>query len=863
MADPTLLGPDEAANAIGSGKVMPAGPVEMLDDKGVPTTVEPQGVRQALQSGYKISTKEANDHLADLHEAGQHPLEAGLEGAARGAVPLAPSILNALGDPTKNQELRHEANPIASKIGEVGGNIGQAVAVGALTGGAGDVAEAASAGSRILDAADMAKQAAMFAGQGASNELNEQDLGDHGYNGEAILSQAGLGAALGAASSPAFAFAKEVLPNPVALAGNAISKASDAIGSAMGKAAAFTRPGIEGVEGAAKDIFEAGAAGTPEAGRALENQRVTEVKQNFEKLGDAIDKNVSHAYETLRPAQIDALAADDTAMGGHDLAKTKAGLDAFRSNAIDPTLAKLQQLAEDGKVSKNLVGHLETAAKDFSENSAEMNSVSEGVGAAQRLGTYLDKNVMKYATDPSPEVSDVIREIEQNIRTPLRKLVREPEVFGPKVAEANGMLADKIHAIYQSQGALYKKMGITNLLADGRPADMRELSESKFLTHIRGEDKLSQVNNRAILDRVVQDAGDLNQYTARMAREGNQVTNSDEIDNLVKSAAESRAKASAASSLNSGFGYSVGGFGPEAVASGLGHMSGIPGAGPIAAGLTRGIRAAYHPSGALQTLGKIKGLADKHTAQIAKSAANFFVNAGKLTAPAIANNALKAGRDYQDHDSDTEKHIAEIRNLTSNPQLLQNTLMKNTSALTDGAPMHSMAVQTNAMARLSVIKAAMPPKPPQGMIPQKYPRSIDADQHFQRTLQIANHPTRSITSAMADETCTPDMVAAADACAPKSMAALRSAFQSEMVDRHDQSYSLGQQLMLSTLFKVPVTQAVSPQQVMFQQSTFAQTPPPPGGGQGAPKPSVSGMAKLDPGKQLATPSQKRQMEAAS
>jgi hypothetical protein len=106
------------------------------------------------------------------------------------------------------------------------------------------------------------------------------------------------------------------------------------------------------------------------------------------------------------------------------------------------------------------------------------------------------------------------------------------------------------------------------------------------------------------------------------------------------------------------------------------------------------------------------------------------------------------------------------------------------------------------------------------------------------------------------------VVAAAPPSAPKSMAALRSLFQSEMVDRHDHEYTLEQQQALSMLFKTPVTPAVSPQQVMFQQSTFAQTPPPPGGGQGAPKPSVSGLAKLNPGQQLATPSQKRQMETA-
>jgi hypothetical protein len=832
--------------------------VPMIDDQGQPAHVPADQVAGYTRQGYKPSTEAQNAHLKALSEAGEHPIEAGALGAARGLIPGAPSIVQGLGGPDlERQRLLKEANPTASTVGEIGGNVAQAVGVGALTGGLGDVAEGASG---VLDAADMAKQAAMFGAQGAQNEINEEDLGDHGYNSEAIISQTGLGAILGAASSPVFGLAKEILPNPITLAGKAISKASDAIGAAMGKGAALTRPGIPGIEEASRNIFNEGVNGTPEAERVLENQGATNLKQNFEKLGDAVDNQVSHAYETLRPAQIDAMAAQDVAMNNHSLEKTVKGLESFRTNAIDPTLSKLTALADEGKVSKNLVGHLETAAKTFSEDLGDVSSVKDGVMAGHRLGRYLDDNVMKYAKDLSPEVHNVVGEIEQKIRTPLRQVMRDPEIMGANVAEANGKLTDLVHAVYQSQGALYRKMGITNLLADGRPADMRELSESKFLTHIRGEDKLSQSNNRDILDRVVQDAKNLNEYTAQMAREGNLSTNSNEIENLIKSSAEARVKASAASSLNSGFGYSVGGFGPEAVAAGLGHMTGIPGAGPVAGAITRGVRAVYHPAGALQTLGRIKGLADKHTAMIAKAASNFFTDSGKLVAPAVASNALRAGKDSEDHGSETAQRMAEVENLASNQQLRENALIKNTSGLMDGAPNHGIAVQMNARARLGVISSALPPKPPPSMIQAKQPRSIDADQHFDRVLQIANHPVKSVTALMGDGMLTPEAVATADACAPQSMARLRSAFQAEMVDRHDHDYSLSEAQMLSTLFKVPVRSDLQPQNLAFTQATFGQpqSPASAGGPQG--KPRAQGLDKLTVAKNTATPSQANQME---
>src|ERR1700761_5786445 len=138
MAEPTALSPDEAAKAFAAGTMQPAGPQPMVDDQGKPTVVDPQGVKLALSRGYKLSTKEANNHAVDLQEAGEHPIQAGLEGAARGLIPGAPTILNALGDTREGQQLRKEANPTASTIGELAGNVGQAVAFGAATGGLGD-----------------------------------------------------------------------------------------------------------------------------------------------------------------------------------------------------------------------------------------------------------------------------------------------------------------------------------------------------------------------------------------------------------------------------------------------------------------------------------------------------------------------------------------------------------------------------------------------------------------------------------------------------------------------------------------------------------------------------------------------------
>jgi hypothetical protein len=352
MAEPVDLPLPEASEAFASGKMVPAGEQPMVDAEGNPQIVDASSVKQALAKGYKLVDAATHDHLVDVKEAAEHPIEAGAVGVAQGAVPFAPSIIQAAGGPTlEEQRNLAEGNPLATTAGKLAGNVGQAVVGGLLTGGASDVAEGASLGSKVFDAADMAKQAAIFGGQGASNEINEQDLGDHGYNGEAVVSQAGLGALLGAASSPAFALAKEVLPNPITAAGKAISKASDALTGAMGRTAG------EGGEAAARSIGKLGAT-------EAQNKIATELASG---LQDTVDKSfdqMSAIHEDIKPAQVKALTDQDIDQGVHSLKKTADAMSVFRTNGIDPTLSRLTALADDGRISKPLVSEVETAVKD-------------------------------------------------------------------------------------------------------------------------------------------------------------------------------------------------------------------------------------------------------------------------------------------------------------------------------------------------------------------------------------------------------------------------------------------------------------------------------------------------------------------
>lgn len=1008
----------QAADQIAAGTFMPTVEQPMIGPDGTAQIVQPAGVKQALADGFKLVDHATAQHVADVQEAGEHPIKAFGVGLAKGVVPFAPSIIQAAGGPTlEEQRNLAEGNPLATPAGELTGNVGQAVIGGLLTGGASDVAEGASLGSKVFDAADMAKQAAIFAGQGASNEINEQDLGDHGYNGEAVVSQAGLGALLGAASSPAFALAKEVLPNPITAAGNAIAKASDALTGALGRTAG------EGGEAAARSIGELGAA-------EAQNRIATDIASG---LQDTVDKSfdqMSAIHEDLKPAQVRALSEQDaygttdpvaqiertiandpnessylvapngrvlskigganhvaldpaelkdleqgtilthnhpggsslssddvsiasvipgvhevravsrgmdgvvrvhsispegpawphpisintafddqigemgtalyrlpidqranavwekiaTKLGlkyttselepglvGHTVGKTATAINAFRTNGIDPTLSRLTALADDGRISKPLVSEVETAVRDWNEATSKATTMLDYQAANHQLGRTLDDNVMKYAKDLTPGVAPVVRDVEQNIRTPLRQMLRDPEIMGPRLASANGALTDAEHALFQSTEALYRGLGFTDLLADGRPADKARISASRVLTNLRNSEKLGQQQNNAVIQRFLADAKNLNDVTAQVAKDGGHTTDTEQIQNLLRDQAtkqaqgQATAKLSGSGTLNGGMGYSVGGFGPEVAAGLLGHAAsmatGVPGLGAAAGLATRGVRLVKHPASTLEMLGKIKALADKHTADIAKAASSFFTGTGRVVAPVVAGNALRAGKDYGDHDSDTEARMAEVRTLSSNPGLLSNTLMRNTTALADGAPVTALSVQTNTQTRLGVVASTLPNPGPQGMIRTKYPQSIDATQKFELCLNVMSHPAKAIQAAMVDENLTSDMVDWGDRGAPKTMAAIRQAFQSEMVDRYDHDYTLGQKQMLSVLFKAPVTPDVAPAQVAFLQATFAPpAPTPPPGGTG--KPSLTGLAKLNPGNAIATPTQSRQMERA-
>jgi hypothetical protein len=855
--------PDEQLPAmLAAGKIAAPGPMTMVRPDGTPGTVPQEDVQRALQSGFKLVGADEAQHIADVREAAQHPAEAFGVGVAQGLIPKAPDIIQALGGPDlEKQRNLAEGNPLATPAGRITGNVGQAVIGGLLTGGASDVAEGASLGSKVFDAADMAKQAAIFGAQGASNEINEQDLGDHGYNGEAVVSQAGLGALLGAASSPAFALAKEVMPNPITAAGKAIAKASDALSAAVGKGAAAGR-GLNGEgESVAKEIYERSVAGEKNPGLATKNAAAVDGARAFDARDDAADTLLKSAFGDQHPAAVAELAQEDALQSGHTVTSTTKGVDTFMANFVNPTLSKMAAGVEAGELAPNIIKPAKDALIRLAENAGEATDVPQYVAAVRQAELELNP-LMKYGHDLAPSIDkSTVGFIEQSIRSPLRDLIRSPEVFGPRVADANAKLIDAARDVYRARDAVDAGLGKRDLLAPGRPSEQIKTSPSKFLNYVSNQDKLTQADNirySNAYDTAIQHLADV---TTELARAGKQTVDTDAIQNLIQDAAAKKSRAVAAAEMTKGGGDAVGGLGLQTAAGVIGSAIGGPVGGAIGATGAAAYKAVRYPASTLQMLGKIKALADKHTADIARAASSFFTGTGRVVAPVVAGNALRAGKDYQEHDSDTERQMAEVRTLSSNPGLLENTLRRNTSALMDEAPVTSLAVTTNAQARLKVLRAALPPAPPQGMIPGKVPTSIDATQHFDRTLQVVNHPAKAIQSAMVDENLTPDMVAAADASAPKTMAAIRQAFQSEMVDRYDHEYTLGQQQQLSVLFKAPVTPFLAPDMTAFLQATYAPpAPTPPPGMPG--KPRASGMAKLDAGKAIATPSQARQMEAS-
>jgi hypothetical protein len=899
---------DRLPALLASGKFVPAGPMLMLDTKGNPTSVEPQSVADALTSGYKPTDQATVDHIQAMRAAGQHPGVAFAEGVGRGAIPFFPSIEAAAGRPKEGQQLSAEANPLAAGGGQFVGNLGQLAAVGLATGGLGDVAEGAltadaaleapaSAAARaaaaaapaeaakpIFSSAAMAKSAAAFGAQGLSNEVGEEDMGDKGFNAEA-LAAAGVGsAALGAVSEPVFGLAGRALSKTITGAVDAASKGADTLAEVVKKAAIAARPDIpaaievggkEGLQSALDETYENAVAGKPRAAYNMTNDAARSMADDG---NEALERGFDMRMDVEKNVLPKVLAET---MGQQQFSTAKAGVDKFLAEVIAPAQVQMQAALEAGDLTyKKPIADMARAvikasdAAEAAETTPELwnafRAMRQAVDVGQNYGTHIEPGAVK----------DTINAIEQGVQTPLRQFLVSPEVWGKPGAEAIQMFNDATKASIDAEKAVLERLGGKDYDATVRPD--KELKAQRFLQLFRGADKVSQDDARATLQKYFETTAQYADMAKELSKMGKTEVDDESIQALLKVMGERKAKGEAGAMLQQRPEWEQGANQASHTLGQLattGAVLGIPGAGPLAAAagamrLRSGIMAtASRPTAALQTLGLVKRIATKYQDSINLGAARFLSGVVKpvaTTAIMDKSGTFGAGRTKGSSGGATayDRRVNEVKTLVSNPTLLTDTLARNTEGLADGAPGHAMALHATAMAKLQTAAAAIPVDPNHSMLPtgREYEPDPEERAQFERVYAVVQHPVKAIYGGLLDGTLTPDMVAAGDRSAPKTMAAIRTALQDEIVAHPDRVYTLAQKLGMTTVLKIPVSPDVAPDQVQFQQAVYAQAagvPPVNGNPGGSGRTREKGLDNLDLAEQTAIGAGARQFNRIS
>lgn len=157
--------------------------VYMTNPEGELHTVAEGEVQQALQSGWKTET------YGGL-EARKHPIQAGLEGAARGATfGLSDVAAKVLGVDTDAMERRRTRNPVAETLGQIAGGVVGGIATGGALAATGVAAKLGVGGLKFA--------LAEGALQGAGAEVSDATLEDRELSAERLAVNSLIGAAAG------------------------------------------------------------------------------------------------------------------------------------------------------------------------------------------------------------------------------------------------------------------------------------------------------------------------------------------------------------------------------------------------------------------------------------------------------------------------------------------------------------------------------------------------------------------------------------------------------------------------------------------------------------------------------------------
>jgi hypothetical protein len=426
--------------------LFPGARINVIDPMGNPRTVAPEEFEEAMRRGYRMAdAATVNDRLLE-RQYGDSPIQAGIEGAARGLTFGASDLLlPALGADKEGLRERRARNEVASTIGEVGGMVAPALLTGGggLAGSAGKAAAGAAERALTREGAGLLGRAAARAGTsaarmgtegavyGVGQGISDVALSKDPMSAEAIIGDLGhhilVGAGFGAVGGAGLSVAGSAL-------GVAADKAGKAIQRATSKLQAELEAGTEGMLSTTDDALRVEVMGMSRP--ALE----------------AAAKAETEALTAARRVEGKALAKD---LEGFYL-EQRNELFKLRQQLPDKALKRDAIQATEGF--KRILGDLESLAEEPITALKPLRRLEQQLGV---MAKYLPDGSMKPALDRVAALKDRVVDLSGDVASPRLEAVTERMAMLDRPPPKTPMLDAAAQSLGASAGgALGKLTGI-------------------------------------------------------------------------------------------------------------------------------------------------------------------------------------------------------------------------------------------------------------------------------------------------------------------------------------------------------------------------------------------------------------------
>lgn len=769
--------------------------------------------QQAFDPDQYLAQKGSSKYDALQSKYGSLPQQAlaGIEGVARGATlgasDLAETKLAQYAPETFSAEAikgRREANPVTAGLGNIGG----AGALIGLTGGiAAPVAEGLG-GGLAATAAGFGAEGGVF---GAGNFVSDAALGDPNVTAQKLITDIGMGAALGAGFG--------VLAKGVE---SGVPVATTALKSSLKKLSSFA-VGTEDAPGAlVKGLSVPGSLASGESPESWTkalfdgvkngnnpNEKIRNLTGIISDIYKASKQAAKDLYETAAPANIGKSLENmpvDTAksIAGDTIGKIKGLLTGV---AEDGSAAEALQSPGSTKIVANRLAELTESiggAKNAFEVHDAMNDFAKQIGKKDGL--------IKWGKIPTP-AQEADQVILRNINEAVRDSLSNEAAWG-EAAQHYSQVSQNYSEYKTALGNFQK----TFMRPEVSPGGGKKyiIDPSKVKTFFKNISDPSQDLKNQYLDQFINKSQDLAKASENY--HGYQDAGNSISEHVSKLAEKNKQLSEVAEAMARKKG------GPshfsEGTAALAAHSLGIP--SPIVGGALGAIEAfkaiknpyqtgatlgnAFHT---LKALGEVSESIGKKIGDASKS---IFNNSG-VRAAANESGLLSGKRAYA-------QHAAIVSELANNPDQMMDHLNKTTGTLYDAAPNVTQGIHTALSSAVAFLNSKLPRPMNQMPLSAKWEPSQEQKDVFNHYFSAVSDPISSLKMVKSG-TLDSKTMEAIQAVHPQLLEDMRAKVLDHMNVDKARELPYGTKISLSKFLGQPLDLSMAPKTIFENQMIFA------------------------------------------